>query len=180
MQTLRLFCTFIGINTLFLFTITITPRFLRITWIRLIHLSLEIRKIMPASSSLLISFLITSISKRLSLFCCYLTSLAHSSSKMWCMHVEGLIPLMLVSVHPMTYLLVLKIANNLSFWFGCKFFAMITDSYIFSTRKAYFKWLRRGLSSNSSGYMKDKSILVECWMLNFYNFGFNYINEFWF
>ena len=143
MQTLQLFYTLVGINSLFLFITIVTPLFLGTTRIGLTHLLSKIGKVILASSSLLISSLTTSMSKGLSFLCCYLVSLTPSSSKKWCMHLEGLMLLMLAKVQPMACLWSLKIARSFSSWFGCNLFAIMTGNLSFSIWNTYFKWLGR-------------------------------------
>lgn len=67
-----------------------------------------------ASNHFSTSFLITSFIVRFNLCWALIDDLLPSSSNIWCMHIEGHIPLISTGVHPMTLLCSFNILNNFS------------------------------------------------------------------
>ena len=120
----------------------VTSLFLGTNWISFTHLLFEIGKIIPTSNNLLISFFAISISKGLSHLWGCLIGLASYSIKMWYMHVEGLMPLMLTRVQLIACLWSPKTGSIFSSCSNCKLFAMMTSNFSFSARKAYLDGLK--------------------------------------
>ena len=116
----------------------------------------------PASNNFKISAFTTSIIDGFNLLCISLVGFALSSNNMWCIHLEGLMPLMSAKVHPVV---VLCSHNNFTSFSSCalvKPFAMITWSVLLSPMNTYFKLSGKCFNSILGAYKIDgKSFLCE-------------------
>jgi len=117
---------------------------------------------MQKSSLLVISASITSIIGGFNLLYIFLVGFVLSSNSMWCIHIEGLMPLMSAKVHPMV---VLWSHNNFTSFSSCVFVkpvAMITGSVLLSPMNTYFKLSGKGFNFNLGACKIDgKSFLCE-------------------
>src|ERR1044072_3341378 len=108
MHTLQLVTCLVGISSLFSLATTVIPPFLGTTCTGLTHLLSDIGYIIPASRSLIISFLTTSFMVGLSSLWGWTIGLTFCSRRILCIQIEGLIPLMSSIVHPKADLNLLK------------------------------------------------------------------------
>jgi len=109
----------------------------------------------PASNNFKISAFTTSIIGGFNLLCISLVGFAMSSNSMWCIHIEGLMTLMLAKFHPTV---VLWSHNNLTSFSSCTLvnpFSIITGSVLLSPMNTYFRLLGKGFNSNSRAYKID-------------------------
>ena len=75
------------------------------------------------------------------------------------MHVEGLIPGISINVQPIVFMFSLRMFSNFSSYFGSKSLAMMTSSFSFGARNAYFKFSGSRFSSKKGGFIMDGSNL---------------------
>ena len=115
-----------------------------------------------ASNSFKISAFITSITGGFNLLCIFLIGFALSFNSMWCIHIEGLMPLISAKVHPMAVLWSHNNFTSFSSFTLVKHVAMITGSVLVSPMNTYFKLSGKGFNYNSRACKIDgKSFLRE-------------------